>query len=220
MSKPAPKTLYDFVDVTPSRYSVPVPKCTASSSPSPSPSPSPSFSSLDEDRLVLMPEFLKLQAMTGRPFTLDCCANPSGDNALVTSFLSPAASFFDSNLSGQHCWINPPFSQARQFVQHYRWCKSKDPTISACFLLPRWASTSKLCDGMQLLHSFPKGHHLFSAPNAAVHGRHRMPGVPWPVDIFYDPSYQVPDPVTDQLGMLFATNLSGLASVTTLVLGN
>ena len=72
-----------------------------------------------EDYAVRAYVFADLQEKSGMQLTLDCCANEGGDNALLPKHLSTSNCFFDNNLSGELCWINPPFDHATKFVEHY-----------------------------------------------------------------------------------------------------
>ena len=94
-----------------------------------------------------------------------------------------------TDLSNKHVWLNPPFRHANAFVQHYLALKAKSPaSTSACILVPRWedpAPLSGVLHGMQVLHSYPKGYPLFRNPSET----RTLPGIPWPVDVYYDPPY-------------------------------
>ena len=143
---------------------------------------------LNADRMILPERFSLIERLVGRRFTWDAACNVSGDNALCRNFSSPANSFLSTDVSGQHVWINPPFTMISAFLQHYKRCKQRDPTrTSACILLPKWnGDWVKELAGMQMIKEFGIGSVLFSAP--ALHGSRRtMPGIPWPVQIWYDP---------------------------------
>jgi len=127
--------------------------------------------------------------MLGVQFTLDCACNESGSNALCPAFLSlTGQNYFETDLSGETNWINPPFSEIEKWVQHYIECKRSDPVnTSACFVIPKWASAVQLMQqsGFELVKEYPTDTVLFSAPNADG-SRHVMPGIPWPVQVYYD----------------------------------
>jgi Reverse transcriptase (RNA-dependent DNA polymerase)/RNase H-like domain found in reverse transcriptase/Integrase zinc binding domain/Chromo (CHRromatin Organisation MOdifier) domain/Retroviral aspartyl protease len=139
------------------------------------------------DRCILQCEFDKIQAMLPKAFSFDACANDSGDNAMCAKFASVSHSFLDTNVRGHTVWLNPPFARITQFVRHYLQCKAGSPgNTSACILIPAWhGKHRKLLQGMQLLHRYETGHVLFNAPTSDG-GRQVMPGIPWPVEIWYD----------------------------------
>ena len=115
------------------------------------------------DRAIKVAEFQRLQALTHQ-FTVDCCANDDGSNALVDKFYSASNSMLDADLSGQHCWINPPFNDLDRFINHYKSCKLQAlDTTSACILLPKLLHAKELCKGMQLIAEYTPGTQLFTA---------------------------------------------------------
>ena len=135
----------------------------------------------------------KLQQLTGRKFTIDACSSVDGSNAHAPVYFSTDNSFLENCCAGHHTLINPPFSAIHQFISHYAQCKAKDPgNTSAVIIVPKWRRTNyaHLLRGMQLMHEFPKGSHIFSAPNTDG-TRRNMPGTPWPVQVFYDPPIQL-----------------------------
>lgn len=92
-----------------------------------------------EDRRLIKVEFDRLQRLSGRTFTVDACANPSGDNALCTRFFSANNSFLKQDLGNEFLWINPPFSRAFDFLTHYFAQKRQNPQkVGACIMLPHW----------------------------------------------------------------------------------
>ena len=142
----------------------------------------------NSDRTVLRTGFERIQRLIGHEFTWDAACNDLGDNALCRNFSCPSRSFLDTDVSGQRVWINPPYTMIRQFVQHYRQCKQRDPAnTSACLVLPKWSGdwTAELA-GMQLIREYPIGSVLFSTPSADG-TRRVMGGIPWPVQVWYDP---------------------------------
>ncbi len=161
-------------------------------SPGPAP-PRSEPSAANCDRSIKRATFEQIEQLVGKPFSIDCCSNDSGDNAMCTEFCCPSNSFLANDAGGHNCWINPPFRQIGEFVQHYLECKAKRPyDTSACILVPAWHGSwrSKL-KGMQLLRQFPKGYHMFDA-QAGSGGRAAMPGLPWAVQVFLDPAEQRP----------------------------
>ena len=92
-----------------------------------------------DDRCLRREWFERIQRQVGRTFTLDACANDSGDNALCARYCSPQQSFLERSLAGEHVWINPPFSNIRAFIDHYLAEKRRHPqTTSGCLLVPDW----------------------------------------------------------------------------------
>ena len=140
------------------------------------------------DRMILRCEFERMQSLTGRVFDLDACCNADGSNRLCDHYCSPGEqSFLLHNCAGKHVWINPPFNQVPEFVDHYLECKTKDPRgTSACILVPNWPGPwRQRLKHMELLHVYPKGTRLFTAPNPDG-TRRELPGIPWSVHVYYD----------------------------------
>ena len=163
-----------------------------------------------EDRAINLAEFEHIQDLSGHVFTLDACSNPSGDNALCKQFCSSDNSFLDHMVVGHHVWLNAPFSRLYEFIDHYITQKQTSPsTTSACIVVPRWkglGSVHPALASMRLIKCFPQGYHLFNAPEPVGSKRRRLPGIPWPVDIFYD----APTPVnTSKLAMVFQGQIFG-----------
>ena len=187
---------------------------------------SPSTDLDTEDRSILKSEFAAIQKLTAR-FDLDACSDDRGQNALVpTQYCSPNNSFLQHNCASQHVWLNPPFSRATEFIQHYLECKASSPhNTSACILVPNWrrASFRPLLKGMQVLKQYSQGTRLFEAPSPTEAGsRVLLPGIPWGVTVYYDaPQPQLLPTLNatqsgDQLLMTFDAQLAGAsASVTT-----
>lgn len=92
-------------------------------------------------------------------------------------------------------WINAPFNRLTDWIKHYSKLKALDPSLSACFLVPKWNSTTNSLPAFQkllltsinarLLKEYPAGTLLFEAPTTCG-TREAMPGTPWPVQIYYD----------------------------------
>ena len=105
-----------------------------------------------------------LETQLGCAFTHDACSDTVGANAHCASFSSPANPFLQTDCSGQTVWLNPPFSRAAQFIQHYLQCKSKAPlSTAACIVVPQvaeWyrpASWTPFLQTMRLVRQFPAG---------------------------------------------------------------
>jgi len=150
------------------------------------------------DRMLVQSEFLRLQQLSGKAFTVDCFCREDGTNSHCSQFYSPADSFFRHSLAGQHCWINPPFNMIRETLQHYQSCKARAPdSTSAVFCLPKVSARNPpdwahLVKGMQVLHTYRRGTKLFTGPNPDnEQQRHLLPGIPFDIAIYYDgPSTQ------------------------------
>jgi len=146
------------------------------------------------DRMFVQPEFLKVEELTGKQFTVDCFCRDDGTNSHCGKFYSPSRSFFDHSLVDQHCWINPPFNMIRETLEHYQSCKQKHPErISAAFCLPaprvqqppEWLHLVK---GMQVLKEYKRGTRLFTGPNPSDETqRHMLPGIRQDIIVYYDP---------------------------------
>ena len=141
--------------------------------------------------MIKLSEFLKLQTLS-RTFTLDGFSNPSGSNALCKEFCSPDRSFFSTDIAGQHLWVNPPFHLLQSILDRYLLEKSKSPlNTSACFVVPKWsASWRPLLLGMKKLIEYPEGYPLFELPSNLQQGMRPLKGIPWPVEVYYDPPQQ------------------------------
>lgn len=91
------------------------------------------------DRMFIQTEFLKIEQQIGREFTVDCCCRDDGTNSHCQQFYSPSNSFFQQSLVDQCCWINPPFDNIRETLEHYHACKQQHPDriklFSVCLLL-------------------------------------------------------------------------------------
>ena len=162
------------------------------------------------DRAIHASEFRLLEELCGQKFTLDACCNTSGSNALCENFCSETNSFLDNAVVGNHVWLNAPFAETFDFIDHYVTQKQTSPSdTSACILVPRWkdrGSAHPALAHMRLIKCFPKGFHLFNAPEQDGAKRRRLAGIPWPVDVFYDP----PTPVnTEKCAMQFKGRIWG-----------
>ena len=179
-----------------------------------------------DDRMLRPDIFTKLQAKIGRAFTIDACCNDDGSNKLVDRFCSGSNDFLQTDVAGETIWLNPPFRALEPFIRHYVQCKRRRPhDTSACIVVPVWhGSHERLLKGMQVLQEFTKGTRLFTAPTSDG-GRRQMPGIPWPVRIYYDPpvprlatianhaSLAVEDSAhTYDYRMLYAGNAAGVAA--------
>ena len=131
--------------------------------------------------------FAKMVSMSGKSVTLDACAS-SGAHALADNWCSGPNGFLQYDCSGHHVWLDPAESQTVQCLQHYMACKEKRPaTTSALLVLPKdkqlQAKIAPLLLGMRLLRTFSRGTRLYNAISGCV----PQPGVPHPVQVWYDP---------------------------------
>lgn len=80
------------------------------------------------------------------------------------------------------------------FLDHYftEWKKTPDST-GACILLPAWRCFTKhpeLSKLRKLMH-YPKGTRLFSQPLKDGHSCVKVLGIPWAVNVYYQPPQQL-----------------------------
>ena len=146
----------------------------------------------DSTDRMLHPKYLEELATLTRPFTLDACANPSGDNALCPAYCSKENSFDKYDCRNNHVWLNPPFSvnTIKNFVSHYRKCKAQAPTTtSACILLPEWMipKMGNLLDGMKLIHTYPANKPVVTVPKGDGTRIFLQPGLKFALKVYYDP---------------------------------
>jgi hypothetical protein len=135
-------------------------------------------------------EFESIEQASGYPFTFEACCNDERTNTRCADGCSPSHSFLEKqDLTNQHVWLNAPFYLLMPMLKHYLSLKARSPTTtSACILIPRWQSSPwhGLLHGMQRLKEFPAGYPLFVDPMT----QKSIPGIPWPVDIYYDAPYE------------------------------
>lgn len=129
--------------------------------------------------------FTKLSEASRREVTLDAYA-ASETHALAPVWYA-ADEFLQHDCSGHHVWLDAPTGVAKQYLQHYLHCKEKAPaTTSAVVVVARNQERKQLAhllNGMQLLRTYSKGIKLYNA----VSGNTPQPGIPEPVEIWYDP---------------------------------
>jgi hypothetical protein len=155
--------------------------------------------------------FQLIQKKIGSIFTLDACANPSGDNALCPNYCSTENSFLKHNCKVDNVWLNPPFSRntIRTMILHYRHCKQQAPyTTSACILLPEWIipSISHYLEGMTIIHTFSENELVMTVPaHPQDPNQDRLlfnQGLPFTMVVFYDPPQPLPKDQTTSLRSL------------------
>jgi len=171
------------------------------------------------DRMLVDSEFNDVQSAIGRPFSICGASNPDGSNTHVKSnFCSTARRFQDTPVRGEHVWLNAPFDELEEMLDHYCQEKAAEPySTSGCFVVPKWrgAAFRKYLKGMFLLKQYPKGSRIFTAKNVLTGERELMPGIPWEVEIWYDAPRTRPKPrvslnaVVDDAGQVeFAPTIS------------
>lgn len=144
------------------------------------------------DRALLPEMFKAIEQDLGVCFTFDAASNDDGTNAHCARYACNSRSFFDSDVSGETVWINPPYTHVKEWQYHYAKCKKKNPeNTSAMFCVPAWPGVNKIMQkaGYRLHNTFPKGSVLFSQPDGKG-GREVMGQTPWPVQLWWDPPAQ------------------------------
>ena len=142
----------------------------------------------DHSDCMFHPEhFANVQTLVSHPFMLDACCNPKGDNSLCKRYCSTQDSFLSRSLQNEFVWLNPPFKNAKPFLDHYFAERQKTPdSTGACILLPTWRCFTEhpeLAKLWKIVH-YPKGSRLFSQPSIDGHYRVKMPEIPWAVNIY------------------------------------
>lgn len=155
---------------------------------SPTPYTTATGSDPRNDRAMRDLHFLPFKARFG--LNADMAADVH--NAKFPTFFSAANPAESADLSGHIFWANLPFVPElyADIVHNYMRCKQRAPsTTGACFVAPSWIvpHVPDLYD-MQLVHTFPAGTRLFTAPGATPGAKRRALGpTHWPVYIFWDP---------------------------------
>jgi len=179
----------------------------------------------EEDRRIIPSEFQELQTLLDIQFTLDACANADGSNALCPRYCSAEDSFLATDLANEVVWLNPPFGQLQAYLEHFLSQKEQHPELSGAVLLPVWRSNQHhpLLDHMRLVKTYPKGFHLFDSPRTAPSARRRLPGLPWPVQVWYCPpapsTTPAPGHTPARLPMAYKCRVNGAKAVVLLDTG-
>ena len=99
-------------------------------------------------------------------------------------------------------------------------CKVKDPEhTSLCVVLPLWAK-AKWNKYMQIIKEYPAGTQVFTVPDG-LPARKALPGVPWPVRVYYDTPAKpgaVSQPTLASIGptaMRLAVQIAGAKGIAT-----
>ena len=142
-----------------------------------------------QDWMLKKEIFKELDAAYG-PFTVDACADPSGDNAHVPRFYHAKNSFLKADVSGETVWMNPPYANIQEFLDHYFKCKASAPASTAgMFVLPKWTGAPwwPLVERMERVKEYGAGYFLFTAPAEKAGGKRKSIGpAPWPVVVVRD----------------------------------
>ncbi|KAK3285577.1 hypothetical protein CYMTET_6827 [Cymbomonas tetramitiformis] len=112
-------------------------------------------------------EFLSVQSVLPRPFTLDGGADPVGTNAHLPRYCSEVDSFFARELAGEHVYANPDFDLIRAYLLHFLQCQRGSPGDTAgTFVLPVWDTYDwwHLVKGGRVLRYYPPRTELFTTP--------------------------------------------------------
>ena len=154
-----------------------------------------STSPADRDDWILHPRiFQQIQKLCKHTFPLDACTNGKGDNTLCSHCYSPEDSFLNRDLKGEFVWINPTFKRANEFLEacFAQNCEYPDQ-VGPCILLPCWHQFADILElrHMSLLKHYAPVTHLFSQPREDLAMRHKMAGLPWGVNVCYNPLEQM-----------------------------
>lgn len=196
------------------------------------PAPGPavtSAGSLSEGPCIDKAELQDIAKIAGCTLTLDGCADDSGTHAVCPAFCSPSNSFLATDVAGKMVWLHPPYHAIQPFIQHYKQCKAKDPhNTGACIMVPKWAASWRtLLSGMQLLREYPAKTPIMhfkgaargsTGDNIGISAEPQEPaspqGVPFPMQVYYDPpttscQEQLAGLTADSLTMLFQGKIAG-----------
>ena len=128
--------------------------------------------------------------------THDAAASYDGANSFCSSYSHPGASFLNwkPNRPGHVVWLNPPFSKADEFIDHYFQLKQADPSLSAIIMVPVKTDNSTIqsleTHGCQLVVHHLKHRMLFTQISDTDGSRIDMPPCPFEIKIFYDAPVQ------------------------------
>jgi len=149
----------------------------------------------------LQVEFDRITARTGIP-DVSLYNDDSGSNVPegVTLFFHPQDPAEDHDWFGNFYYGNPPFSNEVIYDMLFKAQHDfeRDPRRTKfLFVLPKWTSSTwwGMTKQYQLLHEYPTGSTIFSAPATACTDAARLPsagdsrvlpgGTPWPVVVLY-----------------------------------
>jgi hypothetical protein len=122
-------------------------------------------------------EFDSLNAIFS--FTLESWCDPFGSNGHGSlHFYSEKDSFLLRDNAGQSVYCNPPWSLAKQCVEHIRTWHAKSPmNTKAVIVLPDWPQFNATTTGLKLLRQIQTDIHVFTKPSP-LGKRHTLVNVP------------------------------------------
>ncbi|KAK3235326.1 hypothetical protein CYMTET_54462, partial [Cymbomonas tetramitiformis] len=138
------------------------------------------------------------------PFHLELFA--SDDNHILSDYCTLIDSCFDKDWAGRSCYGNPPFEHEiiLRCLQKALEDFARDPAHTKfLFVLPKWTASSwwHLTTQFSIVHEYPAGHKIFSAPTASCYnvvnlepcGEDRVwiEDTRWPVVVFFKDSHTV-----------------------------
>jgi hypothetical protein len=118
-------------------------------------------------------------------FQVDACCDVGGRNAHLKRFWTDCLAH---RWDGLRIWCNPPFTDAAmpisRVLQHFQECRERDPSTSACFILPyfknsEWENALAAVGSLKLMHTYEAGCPLFYAPDGGA------PKTKWPVQVWW-----------------------------------
>ena len=119
---------------------------------------------------------------------VDFHCNDSGKGLLCARACSPVLPFLQCDCKGLQCWIDPPADQLGSFLEHYAKCKACAPhTTSALVVVPSFmkAKLKKQLASFRLVKEYPARTPLYCV-SSQEGTQVPLPGVDWPVLIYYD----------------------------------
>ena len=132
-----------------------------------------------------------IEALIGAPLTFDACSSEFACNALTGNFACPSRPFSCADFLGHTVWLAPAPQHVYPCLDHYRRCKSFDPSTAAAVLVPASmrGRARGLLQGYRLLRTFPAGTSLFRPAAGCI-------DLPQPLtephELWYDPPASLP----------------------------
>ena len=150
------------------------------------------------DWMIKSSIFSQYMAQYG-PYTVDACADPNGDNALLPRFWSDQDSCITADWSRENTWCNPPFHKVESILQQYMKCKANNPNkTSATFVVPMWTTApwwQTIQEKFRIVEYFPPYSKVFTASPVKGTDARRLAGpIPWPVVIAVSEYGPIPGP--------------------------
>ena len=128
----------------------------------------------------------ELECATARTFDVSACDTSLGEPS-VFSKCCTGSSFLDTDVSGQHVWLNMCISDAPEYLKHYLSCKGKSPCdTSAVVVVPkcRKSKYKSVLRNMLLLQEFDASKAPALSANMLEQSR--------PVQVYWDPCDKQP----------------------------